>query len=169
MELIPNPGKNVLPSTWVFKIKYYPDGCVKKFKACFCARGDTQTEGVNYFETWAPVVMWSTGCIVMVLVATLDLISVQCDITAAFIHACIPATETIYVPQPCGFHCGNGNEVLHLKQSLYGLKQSPQYVFEYISERLINTGLTPSKFDPCLFMSTSLIVIVYIDNILIYG
>jgi hypothetical protein len=49
------------------------------------------------------------------------------------------------------------------------LKQSPQYVFEYINERLINTGLTPSNFDPCLFMSTSLIVIVYLDDILIYG
>jgi hypothetical protein len=168
-DYIPNPGKNVLPSTWAFKIKHYPDGCVKKFKACFCARGDRQTEGVNYFETWAPVVMWSTVCIVMVLAATLDLISVQCDITVAFIHARIPATETIYVHQPRGFQRGNGDQVLRLTQTLYGLKQSPQYSFEYISKHLINTGLTPSKFDPCLFMSTSLIVIVYVDNILIYG
>ncbi len=51
---------NVLPSTWAFKIKRYPDGCVKKFKARFCARGDRQKEGINYFETWAPVVQWST-------------------------------------------------------------------------------------------------------------
>jgi hypothetical protein len=108
-------------------------------------------------------------CIVMVLAATLDLISVQCDITAEFIHAHILATETIYVHQPCGFHHGNGDEVLHLKQTLYGLKPSHQFFFEYISKRLINSGLTPSKFDPCLFMSTSLIVIVYINNILIYG
>jgi hypothetical protein len=39
-EYVPNPGKNVLPSTWAFKIKRYPDGRVKKFKARFCARGD---------------------------------------------------------------------------------------------------------------------------------
>ncbi len=167
-DYVPNPGKNVLPSTWAFKIKRYLDGRVKKFKAWFCARGDRQTVGVDYFETWAPVVMWSTVHIVMVLAATLDLISVQCDITAAFIHACVPATDTIHVHQPHGFHCGNCDEVLHLKQTLYGLKQSPWYFFGYIIKRLINTGLTSSKFDPCLFMSTSLIVIVYFDNILIY-
>jgi hypothetical protein len=92
-----NPGTNVLPSIWAFKTKCYLDGCVKKFKACFCARGDRQTKGVGFFETWAPVVMWSTVCIMMVLAATLDLISVQCDITAAFIHACVPATETMHV------------------------------------------------------------------------
>jgi hypothetical protein len=124
-DYIPNPGKNVLPSTWAFKIKHYPDGCVKKFKARFCARGNRQTGGVNYFETWAPVVICSMVCIVMVLEATLDLISVQCDIAAAFIHACVPATETIYMHQSRGFHCGNGDEVLHLKQTHYGLKQSP--------------------------------------------
>ncbi len=124
-DYVPNPGENVLPSTWAFKIKRYPDGCVKKFKARFCARGNRQTEGVDYFETWAPVVMWSTVCIVMVLAATLDLISVQCDITAALIHAPVPTTETIYVHQPCSFHHGNGDEVLCLKQTLYSLKQSP--------------------------------------------
>ena len=56
-DYVPNPGENVLPSTWAFKIKRYPDGQVNKFKARFCARGDRQKEGINYFKTWAPVVM----------------------------------------------------------------------------------------------------------------
>ena len=150
-EYVPNPGKNVLPSTWAFKIKRYPDGRVKKFKARFCARGDQQQEGIDYFETWAPVVQWSTVRIVMTLAVKLNLISVQCDITAAFIHGRVPVTETIYVHQPRGFHGGNGDEVLSLKRTLYGLKQSPRYFFSYISERLIKQGLNPSKFDPCLF------------------
>jgi hypothetical protein len=51
-----SPDMNVLPSTWVFKIKRYPDGHVKKFKARICAQGDRQKEGIDYFETWAPVV-----------------------------------------------------------------------------------------------------------------
>ena len=78
------PDMNVLPSTWAFKLKRYPDGRVKKFKARFCARGDRQKEGIDYFETWAPVVQWSTVCIVMILAIKLKLISVQCDITAVF-------------------------------------------------------------------------------------
>ncbi|KAL7523033.1 hypothetical protein ACHAWF_000335 [Thalassiosira exigua] len=47
---------NVLPSTWAFKIKRYPDDLIKKFKARFCAQGDKQIKGVDYFETYAPVV-----------------------------------------------------------------------------------------------------------------
>ena len=166
-EYVPNPGKNVLPSTWAFKIKRYPDGRVKKFKARFCARGDRQQGGIDYFETWAPVVQWSTVRIVMILAAKLKLISAQCDITAAFIHGHV--TETIYFHQPRGFHRGQGDEVLKLKRTLYGLKQSPRYFFEYFTQRLIKQGLTASKFDPCHFMNKSLIVIIYVDDILIYG
>jgi hypothetical protein len=51
-----SPDMNVFPSTWAFKIKRYPDGRVKKFKARFCARGDRQKEGINYFKMLAPVV-----------------------------------------------------------------------------------------------------------------
>jgi hypothetical protein len=54
------PHMNDLPSTWAFKIKWFPDGTVKKFKVHFCACGDQQKEGINFFETWAPVVQWST-------------------------------------------------------------------------------------------------------------
>ncbi|KAL7526938.1 hypothetical protein ACHAWF_001981 [Thalassiosira exigua] len=50
------PDMRVLPSTWAFKIKRFPDGAVKKFKARFCARGDRQEHGANYWETWSPVV-----------------------------------------------------------------------------------------------------------------
>jgi hypothetical protein len=82
----PLPHMNILPSKWTFKIERYPDDTLKKFKACFCARDDHQKKGIDFFETWAPVVQWSTIRIVMVLAATLGLHSVQCDITAAFIH-----------------------------------------------------------------------------------
>ncbi len=110
------PDMNVLPSTWAFKIKRYPDGRVKKFKARFCAQGDRQKEGIDYFETWVPVVQWSTVRIVMILAIKMKLISVQCNITAAFIHGWV--TETIYVHQPRGFNCGKGDEVLCFKRTL---------------------------------------------------
>jgi hypothetical protein len=47
---------NILPSTWAFKVKHNPDGYVKKFKGCFCARGNKQIHGVDFFETYSPVV-----------------------------------------------------------------------------------------------------------------
>jgi hypothetical protein len=50
---------NVIHLTWAFKCKQFPDGLIKKFKAWFCARGDMQLEGVDFFETYAPVVQWT--------------------------------------------------------------------------------------------------------------
>ncbi len=58
---------NVIQSTWAFKCKRFPDGLIKKFKACFCAQGDMQLEGVDFFETYAPVVQWATIWLMFIL------------------------------------------------------------------------------------------------------
>ena len=78
---------NVLPSTWAFKCKRFPDGLVKKLKARFCVRGDRQREGVDFFETFAPVVSWNTVRLMLVLSLILNLATRQVDYTAAFLHA----------------------------------------------------------------------------------
>ncbi|EJK75839.1 hypothetical protein THAOC_02428 [Thalassiosira oceanica] len=162
------PGMKVLPSTWAFKCKRYPDGRVKKFKARFVVRGDCQTEGVDFFETWAPVAQWATVRTMMVLASKLQLKSAQCDITAAFVHAPLPPEEEIFVAQPRGLNRGS-NLVLRLNKSLYGLKQAPRHFFSYLGDRLQSYGLTPSEHDPCLFLSRDLIVVVYVDDLLVYS
>jgi hypothetical protein len=53
-------GAKVLPMMWVFKIKRFPDGRVRRFKARLVVRGDYQIEGEDYDEKYAPVVPWST-------------------------------------------------------------------------------------------------------------
>ena len=52
---------NAIRLTWAFKLKCYPYGLIKKFKARFCARGDMQLEGIDFFEMYAPVVQWTTN------------------------------------------------------------------------------------------------------------
>ena len=163
---------NVLPSTWAFKCKQYPDGRIKKFKARFCAQGDRQVEGVDFFETWSPVVQWSTVRLMLIFSSILDLKSAQADITAAFVHADLPPTEEVYVHQPRGFkvNMGDGHEyVLKLKKSLYGLKQAPRHFFQYLSKHLEKHGVIQSCCDPCLFIGTDIIVIVYVDDLLLYA
>jgi hypothetical protein len=81
----------------------------------------------------------------------------------------VPPTKTIYVHQPRGFHRGNGDEVLRLKRTLYGLKQSSCYFFQYLTDRLVKRGLTASALNPCLFISKTLIMVIYVDDILISG
>jgi hypothetical protein len=83
---------------WAFRCKRYPDGTIKKLKARFCVRGDQQLEGVDYFETYAPVVNWQTVPIMLILnwqtvrimlilSILIDLQTFQVDCTAAFLHA----------------------------------------------------------------------------------
>ena len=77
----------VLPSTWVFRCKRFPDGSVRKLKARFCVRGDRQVEGIDFFDTFAPVVNWTTVRLMLILSVILGLATKQVDYTAAFLHA----------------------------------------------------------------------------------
>ena len=63
----------MLTSTWAFKKKRYPDELLKKFKAIFCVRGDQQVDGLDVFETFAPVVAWIAVRILLTLSMILGL------------------------------------------------------------------------------------------------
>lgn len=86
--------------TWAFRLKRFSNGLAKKFKARFCVQGDRQIEGIDFFETWAPVVQWTTVRAMMILAAKQKMYAAQADITAAFVHAPLAANENIYVEQP---------------------------------------------------------------------
>jgi hypothetical protein len=83
----------------------------------------------------------------MVLAAKLGYKTVQCIITAAFIHAFLKPGKDVYIHQPCGFKM-NDHHILKLKRTLYGRWQAPQYFFEYFTKRLVPQGLAASKYDP---------------------
>ena len=90
-------GKHVLDGTWAFKLKRFPDGLIKKFKARFCARGDQQIKGVDFFETYAPVVQWTTVRLMLFLEVLMGLKSKQGDVTAAFLHAHLDENKQVFV------------------------------------------------------------------------
>jgi hypothetical protein len=60
------------------------------------------------------------------------------------------------------------NTILKLNKTLYGLQQSPQVFWKYITKKLETCGLAQSKFDPCLFVGSKVICIVYIDGIIFW-
>ena len=78
------PDMHVLPSTWAFRCKRYPDGLVRKLKARFCVSGDRQIEGVDFFKTFAPIVQWATVRLLLILSIHLNLATMQIDYTSAF-------------------------------------------------------------------------------------
>jgi Reverse transcriptase (RNA-dependent DNA polymerase) len=81
------PGMHVLPCTWAFWCKWFPDGTVRKLKARFCVCWDRQIEGVDYFNTFAPIVSWQKVQLMLILLIVLNLSTKEVDYTAAFVHA----------------------------------------------------------------------------------
>jgi hypothetical protein len=154
----------VLSGVWALKRKRYPDGSIRKLKARYCARGFEQVEGVDYFETFAPVVMWLTVRLLLIMSILLKLETTQIDYTAAFVHADIDCL--VYVAMPPGF--GVPGQVWKLRKSLYGLAQSPRNYFLYTRDKLIKMGFVQSEADPCLFISSDIICLIYVDDALLF-
>lgn len=159
---------NVLPSVWAFKCKRFPDGLVRKLKARFCVRGDCQIDGVDVFDTFAPVVSWTTVRLLLILSVVLKLSTTQVDYTAAFVQAPLGEHEEVFVEMPRGFKVAG--KVLQLKRALYGLKQSPKTWFEHLRSKLMDEcGFQQSPNDPCLFYTGSVICVVYVDDCLFFS
>ncbi len=118
---------HVIPSTWGFICKQYPDVWIKKFKARFCARGNKQLEGIDFFETYAPVVQWTTIRLMFILEILLELKSKQDNVLSAFLHGELEPGKNVYVEMPLDFsqYSKDGTrKVIKLKKTLYGLCQS---------------------------------------------
>ena len=84
---------NVIDSICAFKLKRFPDGLIKKFKAQFCARGNQQLQSIDFFETYAPVVQWTSVRMMLILEILMNSKSKQSDVTAAFLHADLSLEE----------------------------------------------------------------------------
>ena len=176
-QVLRTAAMNVLPSTWAFKIKRFPDGLIRKLKARFCVRGDKQIEGIDFFDTFAPVVQWSTVRLLLVLSLTLNLATKQVDYVSAFCQA--PIEEDVYVELPLGWRRLNKfgglkekfreNHVLKLNRSVYGLKQSPKNFFKLLKSNLEKCGFRQSQFDSCLFISAKVICVCYVDDCLFFA
>ena len=107
-----------------------------------------------------------------ILEVLLGLKSKQGDVLAAFSHSDLAPGETVYVEIPLVFNVKskNGNrQVLRLKKTLYGLRQSPRAFWKYMTEKLKQVGLNQSRFDPCLFIGPDVICVVYVDDLIFWS
>jgi transposase InsO family protein len=176
-ELVQLPkGAKMLGSRWVYRRKHNQFGELLSYKARFCVKGYEQRYGVNYSETFSPVVRLASVRLCCALAAMHDWPIYQSDITSAFLHA--PVTEEIYVKQPRGYEVtgsrGESNLVLKLRQSLYGIKQGPRNFFKVLNAFLISEGFRPCTSDPCVYVRINedgkvTIVAIYVDDLTCTG
>ncbi|KAL4569482.1 hypothetical protein LXL04_025120 [Taraxacum kok-saghyz] len=171
--LVPPPSRsNVVDCKWVYKIKRDQTGAVTRYKARLVAKGFNQQPGIDYTETFSPVVKSTTIRVVLSLAVTKKWPLRQLDIQNAFLHGDLQ--ETVYLRQPPGFvDAHKPDHVCHLHKSLYGLKQAPRAWFQRLSSALLALGFRGSKTDPSLFTycanGTLLYMLVYVDDIILTG
>jgi hypothetical protein len=150
-----------LPSQWVFCRKRTPDGNIKSHKGRTVARGDLE-QGV--FQTFAPVVAWSTVRFFMILSLILDWYTCSIDFSSAFVQATLEKSVWLHIPR--GFQSERkGKTVLKLNKSIYGLSVAPKLWYEHLFKALTEDGFVASKFDPCLLFKQDMMLVVYVDDV----
>jgi hypothetical protein len=127
-NLVPRPqNRNIVSCKWIFKAKEIEtdSGDIDvKYKARLVAKGYSQVHGVDYEETFAPVVEFTSIRLLLAIVALLDLELHQMDVVTAFWNGDL--NEEIFMEQPEGFGAEDSSKVCKLVNSLYGLKQAPR-------------------------------------------
>lgn len=166
-------GERAVTCKWVFKKKESSDGTLARFKARLVARGFTQRKGIDYQETFSPVVRMESVRILLVLANQYDLEIVQIDVKTAFLHG--ELEETIFMTQPQGFEKGGGKMVCQLKKAIYGLKQASRCWNACFTTFLKKFNLQPLASDNCIFVNKDcnltkcshkqiLIICIYVDD-----
>lgn len=145
---------------------------MKQLKARLVTKGYEQEEGLDYLETFSPVVRTATIRLVLNVAVAKGWSIRQLDVSSAFLHG--ELKEPVYMYQPPGFDNPNRpNHVCRLTKALYGLKKAPRAWFDTFSEFLIDFGFCCSKSDPSLFTyhkgDKTLVLLLYVDDILLTG
>lgn len=166
------PGRKAVGGKWVYKIKRGADGSVARYKSRWVVQGFSQKEGIDYNETFSPVVKFTTIRIALALAAQLGLTLTQIDVSTAYLYA--PLDCEIYMVQPTGFEkeAADGSPlVCKLNKSLYGLKQSGRNWNILLSTWLKEWGFSQSQADPCLFVykagDTRMLLFIYVDDMIL--
>ena len=119
------PKHNIIGCKWVFRIKRQSDGSIERYKACLVAKGFHQWAGIDYHETFSPVVKPATIRTVLSIAVSHGWRVQQLDINNAFLHSKI--FEEVYMTQPPRFFdSSQPSAVCRLRKALYNLKQAPR-------------------------------------------
>ncbi|CAI7930797.1 unnamed protein product [Closterium sp. NIES-54] len=168
VDAVPPPGANIVSGTWIFRVKR-PPGSPPVFKARYVARGFSQRQGVDYFQTFSPTPKMTTLRVLLHVAAHRDYELHSLDFSTAFLQGSLH--EEIWLRRPLGF-TGSfppGTQ-WSLLRPVYGLRQAPREWHDTLRTTLAALGFAPSTADPSLFLrtDTSLLpfyILVYVDDL----
>jgi len=144
------------------------DGNILRYKARLVAKAFSQREGIDYLETFAPVVRYESVRVLLSIAAKEDLQISKFDVKIAFLNGDLQ--EEIYMELPPGIEVDQypTNTVCKLQRSLYGLNQSPRCWNSKFVQFLNKFGFTSISTDTCVFIgyinNNKIYLVLYVDD-----
>ncbi|CAI7830615.1 unnamed protein product [Closterium sp. NIES-53] len=168
VDEVPPPGANIVSGMWIFRVKR-PPGSPPVLKVRYVARGFSQRQGVDYFQTFSPTPKMTTLRVLLHVAAQRDYELHSLDFNTAFLQGSLH--EEIWLRRPPGF-TGSfppGTQ-WSLRRPVYGLRQAPREWHDTLRTTLAAPGFAPSTADPSLFLRTDtslppFYVLVYVDDL----
>ncbi|CAI7734972.1 unnamed protein product [Closterium sp. NIES-53] len=168
VDEVPPPGVNIVDGMWIFKVKR-PPGSPPAFKARYVARGFSQRQGVDYFQTFSPTPKMTTLRVLLHVAAQRDYELHSLDFSTTFLQGSLH--EEIWLRRPPGFTGSfpTGTQ-WSLRRPVYGLPQVPRGWHDTLRTTLATLGFVPFTADPSLFLRTDtslppFYVLVYVDDL----
>ena len=172
------PNVKPVGHKWVFVRKHNEKNEVRRYKTRLVAQGLSQRPGIDYEETYSPVMDVITFRYLVSLVVSEKLNMQLMDVVTAYLYGDLD-TE-IYMKVPDGLSLPNSSDskprsayAIRLRRSLYGLKQSGRMWYTRLSDYLIGKGYKNDDLCPCVFIKRTssgfAIVAVYVDDMNIIG
>ncbi|CAI7798509.1 unnamed protein product [Closterium sp. NIES-54] len=168
VDKVPPPGANIVSGMWIFRVKR-PPGSPRVFKARYVARGFTQRQGVDFFQTFSPTPKMTTLWVLLHVAAQRDYELHSLDFSTAFLQGSLH--KEIWLRRPPGF-TGSfppGTQ-WSLRRPVYGLRQAPREWHVTLRTTLAALGFAPSTADSSLFLRTDtslppFYILVYVDDL----
>nr|GEY72225.1 putative ribonuclease H-like domain-containing protein [Tanacetum cinerariifolium] len=162
-------GVRPIGTKWVLKNKKDERGMVIRNKARLVAQGNTQKEGIDYDEVFAPVARIEAIRLFLAYASFIGFIVYQMDVKSAFLYGTID--EEVYVMQPPGFQDPKfPARVCKVEKAMYGLHQALRAWYGTLSKYLLTNGFQRGTIDQTLFIRRQrgdfILVQVYVDDII---
>ncbi|CAI7774555.1 unnamed protein product, partial [Closterium sp. NIES-53] len=168
VDEFPPPGANIVSGMWIFRVKW-PPGSSPVFKARYVARGFSQRQGVDYFQTFSPTPKMTTLRVLLHVAAQRDYELQSLDFSTAFLQGTLH--EEIWLCRSFGF-TGSfpPSTEWSLQRPVYGLRQAPREWHDTLRTTLAALGFAPSTADPSLFLRTDTLlppfyILAYVDEL----
>ncbi|CAI7930563.1 unnamed protein product, partial [Closterium sp. NIES-54] len=152
VDEVPPPEANIVSGMWIFRVKR-PPGSPPTFKARYVARGFSQRQGFDFFQTFSPTPKMTTLWVLLHVAAQRDYELHLLDFSTAFLQGSLH--EEIWLRRPPGF-TGSfpAGTQWSLRRPVYGLRQAPREWHDTLRTTLAALGFAPSTADPSLFLRT---------------